>query len=339
MQDDSRVQASIRELPVRRTVEKKQRGEIATLPRHDPAAFSLVSSMDRFEFLAVQQARQERRIEPTPSGTHLKMRRLSSTILLAGVAGLLAAAPVLAQPASPAGRQDPPAPAQPAPSSYRRVPVTITALPRDTTFEAFRKDLAEIAKRKDRIALAQRVVPRDFFWERDFSGGFDAGRPSIDNLAAALTLEADDGTGWEALAGFAAEPSAGRLPGRPAVICSPAIPQFDEDARDELVENTHSDGLEWNYPRTSGLPVRAGPQPNAAVIETLGLHFVRVLGFDEKDGDTDPVHNAWARVVTPSGKTGFVAPNSLLSPYADRLCYGKEGSGPWRIVGYVGGGD
>ena len=79
-------------------------------------------------------------------------------------------------------------------------------------------------------------------------------------------------------------------------------------------------------------------QANAPVAETLGLHFVRVLGFEEKDGDTDPVHNAWARVATPSGKAGFTAPNSLLSPYADRLCYGKEGTG-WRIVGYVGGGD
>jgi len=75
------------------------------------------------------------------------------------------------------------------------------------------------------------------------------------------------------------------------------------------------------------------------VVETLGLNLVRVLGFEDKDGDTDPVRNAWARVATPGGKTGFVAPNSLLSPYADRLCYAKEGTGPWRISGYVGGGD
>jgi len=267
------------------------------------------------------------------------MRRLSSIILLVAAIALVGAEPIPAQPASPPARKDPPAPAQSGPVPYRRVPVTIVTAPRDVTFEAFRKDLAEIAKRKDRIGLAQRLAARDFFWERDFSGSFDAKRPSIDNLAAALTLEADDGTGWEALAAFAAESSVGPLPGRPAVVCAPAVPQFDEDARDELVENTQSDGLEWNYPRSPGLPVRAAPQPNAAVIETLGLHFVRVLGFDDTAGDTDPVHHAWARVATPSGKTGFTAPNTLLSPYADRLCYAKEGNGPWRIVGYVGGGD
>jgi len=261
--------------------------------------------------------------------------------LLAGAVAVVAAQPILAQaPAqrtpAPARAAAPPVPAQP---PYKAVAVTIPSAPRDPAFEALRKELADIAKRKDRAALAQRIVGRDFFWERDFSGGFDPRRPGIDNLAAALTLEADDGSGWDGLAAFAAESSAGPLPGRPAVICAPAIPQFDEAARDQLIDNTHSDGLEWNYPRSAGLQVRVAPQASAPVIETLGLHFVRVLGFDDKDGDIDPVRNAWARVVSPSGKSGFAAPNTLLSPYADRLCYGKEGNGPWRIVGYVGGGD
>jgi hypothetical protein len=273
------------------------------------------------------------------------MMRRPTLFLLAGVVALVAATPTLAQaPAPRAPAPVKPAPAPPAPpvppaKAYEAVAVTVPTVPRDASFDAFRKELADIAKRKDRTALGQRAAARDFFWERDFSGGYDPKRPSLDNLAAALTLEADDGTGWDALAGFAAEPSAGPLPGRPSVVCAPAIPQFDEDARGELIESTQSDGVEWNYPRAAGLQVRASPQNNAAVIETLGLHFVRVLGFEDKDGDSDPSRTAWARVVTPAGKNGFTAPNSLVSPYADRLCYGKEGTGPWRIVGYVGGGD
>jgi hypothetical protein len=272
------------------------------------------------------------------------MRRPLLSIVLAGAAVLLPATSSLAQapaqrapaPARPAAA---PAPATPAQAPYKSVAVTVPGMPRDASFEALRKELADIAKRKDRAALAQRVATRDFFWERDFSGSFDPRRPSIDNLAAALTLEADDGSGWDALAVFATEGSAGPLPGRPSVVCAPVIAQFDEGARDQLVQSTQSDGLEWNYPRAAGLQVRAAPQANAAVVETLGLHLVRVLGFEDKDGDTDPARNAWARVATPSGKTGFTAPNSLLSPQADRLCYGREGNGPWRIIGYVAGGD
>jgi hypothetical protein len=277
------------------------------------------------------------------------MRRHCLTILLAGaVMGL--APPIQAQtppaprqPApqapAPAARPTAPAPALPAQKPYKAVAVTIPPAARDPAFDVLRRELGEIVRRKDRAALAQRIAARDFFWERDFSGGFDPKKSSLDNLTAALTLDADDGSGWDALAAFAAETSVGPLPGRPNVICAPAIPQFNEEARGQLIESTQSDGLDWNYPRAAGLPVRAAPQANAAVIETLGLHFVRILGFEEKDTDTDPARTAWARVATPSGKSGFVAPNSLVSPYADRLCYIKEGNAPWRIIGYVGGGD
>jgi hypothetical protein len=84
--------------------------------------------------------------------------------------------------------------------------------------------------------------------------------------------------------------------------------------------------------------MRAAPLPTAPVVETLGLHLVHVLGYEEKEGDMDPVRTAWLRVAAPSGKAGFVAPNTLISSYTDRLCYTKAGAA-WRIVGYVGGGD
>jgi hypothetical protein len=271
------------------------------------------------------------------------MRRLTLDALIAGAVIVIATQPILGQ-TPPAPAQRAPAPARPAPpaasaqSPYKPVAVTIPGTARDPGFEAVRKDLAEIAKRRDRAALGQRIVTRDFFWERDFSGSFDARKSSLDNLAAALMLESED-AGWDALGAFATEASVGPLPGRPSIICSPAIPQFNDEARGTLIESTQTDGLEWSYPRAAGLQVRAAPQSNATVIDTLGLHFVRVLGFEDKDSDPDPARNAWARVATPSGKTGFVAPNSLLSPYADRLCFAKEGAGAWRIAGYVGGGD
>ena len=42
------------------------------------------------------------------------------------------------------------------------------------------------------------------------------------------------------------------------------------------------------------------------------------------------------RVVTPSGKIGFV-PADAISPLGnDQLCYVKEGGG-WKIAGFIGG--
>lgn len=229
-------------------------------------------------------------------------------------------------------------PPQTPPKPYQAVPVAIPNAPRDAALDALRKELVEIAKRKDRAALAGRLA-KDFFWERDFGGNFDPKKSAIDNLTAALGLDAEDGSGWDALTNFATEPSAGPLPGRASVICAPANPQFDEAARNALIDESQTDGVEWTYPRAAGLQVRAAPQASAAVIETLGLHFVHVLGFEGEQSDVDPIRVSWARVATPSGKMGFVAPNSLLSPYADHLCFAKDAGAAWRIEGYVGGGD
>jgi hypothetical protein len=271
------------------------------------------------------------------------MRGLLPFALLAGAAVVAtvpsAAAQTPAQrPQAAPARPAPAAPALPARKPYAVVKVTIPAAPPDPALDALRKELAEIARRKDRAALAQRVAARDFFWERDFRGSFDPGRPSIDNLATALAVENDDGGWWDQLLAFATEPTAGPLPGRPSVICAPAVPQFDEEARNRLVDSTGTDGVDWSYPRTPSLAMRAAPQQNAAVVESLGPHLVHVLGYEDKDGEMEPARTAWLRVAAPSGKAGFVAPNTLVSSYTDRLCYAKAGA-TWRIVGYVGGGD
>lgn len=235
------------------------------------------------------------------------------------------------------GASQPPAAAQAPAKPYKPVPVAIPNAARDAGLDALRKELVDIARRKDRAALAGRIA-KDFFWERDVGGNFDPKKPPVDNLTAALGLD-DDGSGWDTLAAFASEPSLGPLPGRATAICAPATPDFDEAARDRLIEESQTDGVEWTYPRAAGLQVHAAPQANAAVIETLGLAFVHVLGFEGKQTDADPIRISWARVATPSGKTGFVAPNSLLSPYSDRLCFARDAGSAWRIGGYVGGGD
>jgi hypothetical protein len=43
------------------------------------------------------------------------------------------------------------------------------------------------------------------------------------------------------------------------------------------------------------------------------------------------------RIVTPSGKVGFVAAEAVSPLGSDQLCYGKDASGAWKIVGMIGG--
>ena len=68
------------------------------------------------------------------------------------------------------------------------------------------------------------------------------------------------------------------------------------------------------------------------VIEKLGSVFVRIATENTSNSPT------FLRVVTPSGKTGFVSVDSVAPIGNDQLCYVKE-AGDWKIGGYVGAGD
>jgi hypothetical protein len=60
--------------------------------------------------------------------------------------------------------------------------------------------------------------------------------------------------------------------------------------------------------------------------------------------DESPLHAVegtsadWLRVITPSGKVGYVAAGSIGALVSDQICYSKDASG-WKIAGVVGGSD
>jgi hypothetical protein len=240
---------------------------------------------------------------------------------------LLAPAPALAQRAPAANKP------------YRPVAVTLPEPSKDRGLAAFRAQLATIAQKRDRAALARITDAKSFFWERDFGGGYEAKKSPIENLTAALGLGGPNNRGWAALAHFASEPTLGPIEEQDGALCAPADPKYEDAELAALMDATNSDVVDWSYPRKPGLQARAAPAAGAPVVETLGLDLVRVLGFEGKPDAADPARTAWARIATPGGRTAYAPPDSLLSPLVDRLCFRKDAAGAWRIVGYVGGGD
>jgi hypothetical protein len=250
--------------------------------------------------------------------------------------------PQRGQPLPPPQRsQSGPPPQQPAqqqsgqhqeqpPKPYKAVAVTPAEPMKDPAFEAFRKQIDEIAQRKDRKALAGLVQSQGFFWIGERGDRADKRKPGIDNLARAIGLDAKDGHGWELLAGYASEPTAMPYSDRKDTVCAPADPNFNGDDFDNLVKDTDTDDEDWAVPVRPNLQMRAEAKPDSAVVETLGMNFLRVM--PDEDNDTPML-----RVVAPSGKVGFV-PDDAVAPLAnDQICYGKDGGGAWKIVGFIGG--
>ena len=231
-------------------------------------------------------------------------------------------------------QQQPPA-VQPKP--YQPVTIGPPQPLNDPSFEAFRKQVEAAASRKDRAALSRLVMAKGFFWEGERGDRADKRKSGIDNLAAALQLNARDGGGWEALTGFASDPTAMPMPQRQGVICAPAEPVFDPKALETVAKATGTEESDWGYPMQPGLEVRGAAQPNAPVIEKLGMHFVWVVDDGGSGGAPGPGQQMpMLRIVTPSGKTGFVPADALSPLGSDQICYAKDASG-WKITGFIGG--
>ena len=267
----------------------------------------------------------------------MRQLRLTSTALAATmvvIAGAFALQPVTAQ--SQLAQVQPPLPppsaAPAAPKPYKPVAVKLPDPIKDASFDAFRKQLVTIAQRKDRAALA-RLIARNFFWIPEDKDTADKSKSGIENLAKAIGLEGRDAPGWELLAMYASEATADKDPDRPGVICAPGDPVFDEKAAEALATDTDTDPADWGYPVSNGLDVRSGPAKNSPVIEKLGMHLVRIY---PDDSPASAVNADALRVVTPSGKLGFVAAESILPLASDHLCYVKEGNA-WKIAGVIGG--
>jgi hypothetical protein len=259
------------------------------------------------------------------------MRMLSFTVT--ALAALFLA---LAPPAAIA-QQQPQQPQQPQlapPKAYKPVAVKLPQPVADATFATFRQQLAGIAEKKDRAALA-RLLTQKFFWIPEGKDIAEKNKQPIDNLSKAIGLEGQDPPGWDLLAGFATEPTAEPIndPDHPGVICAPAEPTLDDKAFEELVTSTQTDPAEWGYPTRDGIEARAQAQANAPVVEKLGLNLVRAYPDESPAG---AVNADMIRIVTPSGKLAFIPTDALLPLASDQVCYIKEGAA-WKIAGVIGG--
>jgi hypothetical protein len=235
----------------------------------------------------------------------------------------------------PQGQKGPPQQAQQPPvappAPYTALAVAPPKPHEDQSLAAFRKEVIAVAQKKDRAALSKHVLAQGFFWLKE-SGNAAGKKPGIEVLSTALSLAAKDGSGWETLTAFVEDDTAEAYPDRPNTVCSPAGPQYNPPDLEKLAETTKTDMGDWGYTAAPDIEVRAAAQANAPVVEKLGQIFVRVMPDMAPNASQD-----FMRVVTPSGKVGFVPAEAINPLGSDQLCYGKDATGAWKIVGMIGG--
>ena len=261
---------------------------------------------------------------------------MRNVITASGIAAILiisgAEAFAQAKPQQPPAAQ-PPAAQAPTPAAvkpYKPIAITLPQPLKDQGFSAIRKQMFEAAKKKDRAALAKLTADK-FFWDQADGKPPTTNKKGVDVLTEVLELNATDNSGWEALEAYADVPTASAVPNQQNLFCSPADPTFDEKEFQALLKSTGTQPFEWAFAIASGAEVREKPDPKASVTEKLGVQLVRVLE-EEK-----PQSEEFVRVVTPSGKVGFVIIEAIAPLGSDQICYVKEPNGAWKIAGFIGG--
>ncbi|MFN3350293.1 hypothetical protein [Pseudorhodoplanes sp.] len=256
-------------------------------------------------------------------------------LIIAAAAALLIAAPSLAQAQQKQPPQKGPPPA-PAAKPYTPIAVNIPPPINDPSFEEFRKQVSEAAAKKDRAGLTRLVVQQGFFWEGENGDQADKKKSGFDNFAAAIGLTGKQPVGWDILLGYAGDPTATPYPGKQGVICGPADPEFDEKQLEEVAKATGTDPGDFAYPLDETIEVRSAPRADAPVSEKLGMVLIRIMP-DPKQPAPKPDQVPMVRVVTPSGKVGYISADVLAPLGNDQICYVKSADG-WKITGYIGAG-
>jgi hypothetical protein len=224
------------------------------------------------------------------------------------------------------------------PKPYKPVAVTLPQPYNDPSFEAFRKELGEISSHKDRAALASKIVANGFFWMGEKGDKANKRKSGIDNLAAAISLDGRDGEGWEVLAAAADEATLAPIPDKKGVLCGPASPVFDHKAAEQTANATGTQPEEWGFPVKGSFDVHATGQPSSSVIEKVGSILVRIMPEELLPGAGDAplpqLGSYFVRIVTPSGKVGYVPDDTISALDNDRVCFVKDAAG-WKITGYI----
>jgi len=74
--------------------------------------------------------------------------------------------------------------------------------------------------------------------------------------------------------------------------------------------------------------VRAAAQSEFAVIEKIGMIFVRVMPDTAPNASQD-----FMRIVTRAARSGSWSAEAINPLGSDQLCFGKDAAGAWKIVG------
>lgn len=214
----------------------------------------------------------------------------------------------------------------------------------DPALDAMRKQFADAVRAKDTKALFALVSP-EFTWTADGEPAeqSDAKRDALHNFKVAFGFRPygkdEDGNSndafWVLLDDAASDPALTPHGDNPEAACGPVVAEVvDEEAREHATEAIagEGEGVEWVYTLRE-IALTQNPTGGGTVAKVSNVALPVVSKYPPaKPGENLPT--SFYEVLLPSGKTGWIDADGVDPLGIDRLCYGKDKSGAWKIIGY-----
>jgi hypothetical protein len=229
-------------------------------------------------------------------------------------------------------------------TSYPEVRVELRAeVEPESALAAMLKRFADAVERRDAGALYPLVGPT-FFWtlNGEPSKEFESGRDALHNFKVAFGFRRPGARSdsrdpheqlWETLEDFS---GAALYRMNSDILCAPASGEPEsEEAMDKALSLLEGPGenSEWVY---SLEPITLTERPDGGA--TIAAAPKLALPIIATNPPTKPLGNnplpTHYQLLLPSGKTGWVDVDAVQPLAVDKLCYGKDPGGAWKIVGY-----
>jgi hypothetical protein len=189
--------------------------------------------------------------------------------------------------------------------------------PRDPSFARFRQKLLQAARRGDRRYIWSIVDPK-IRWSFGDGGG----------IASFKQVWAERGPGVLEDELMRVLLLGGQFRGRRTFWAPYVFTAWDESR----------DAFEYKAIIATNVRVRERPDQGAPVVATLTYDIVKLRNEqpDSRAQASPSAREGWVQIITPAGKTGYVAARYARSPIEHRACFEKK-RGKWWMTAFIAG--
>lgn len=197
---------------------------------------------------------------------------------------------------------------------------------KDSSFLSFREELLHAIRQRDSKFILSIVAP-------NILNSF-GGEGGVDEFKEQWKLDQPDSKFWDELLSVLSMGGAFMNSDGVQEFCAPYVASQWEKVLKQLPDS--SDTYEYAAVIRENVPLRAQPDHNSPVIDTLSYDILK-FNFSTPVSD-EPLAgtNEWEKVVTLSGKQGYILSKDVRSPLDYHACF-KTIEGRWVMTMFVAG--